>query len=99
MNTGKLVFSQIMEHMPLWEFRKCVKRYRGNYKIKSFSCLDQFLCMVFAQVLIHQTRDLYSNEDFGVELDNTVYALNSTTIELCLSLFSWAGYCKTQAGV
>lgn len=151
MNTGKIVFSQIMEHMPLWEFRKCVKRYRGNYKIKSFSCLDQFLCMAFAQltyreslrdiesclrsmqsklyhmgirsrmsrnnlsnannirnwriyadfaqVLIHRARSLYANEDLGVDLDNTIYALDSTTIELCLSLFPWAGYSQTQAGM
>jgi len=53
----------------------------------------------FAQALIHQARDLYSNEDFGVELDNTVYALDSTTIELCISLFQWAQYSRTQAGV
>jgi len=151
MNTGKIVFSQIMEHMPLWEFRKCVKRYRGNYKVKSFSCLDQFLCMAFAQltyreslrdieacprsmqnklyhmgirsrisrnnlsnanntrnwriyadfaqVLIHRVRILYANEDLGLDLDNTIYALDSTTIELCLSLFPWAGYSQTQAGM
>ena len=151
MNTGKIVFSQIMEHMPLWEFRKCVQRYRGNYKVKSFSCLDQFLCMAFAQltyreslrdiesclrsmqsklyhmgirsrisrnnlsnanntrnwriyadfaqVLIHRARSLYANEDLGLDLDNTIYALDATTIELCLSLFPWAGYSQTQAGI
>jgi len=151
MNTGKVVFSQIMEFLPLHTFRKCVKKYNGHYKVQSFSCLDQFLCMAFAQltfreslrdieaclrslknklyhigirgkvsrstladanntrdwriyadfaqVLIHQARDLYSTEDFGVELGNTVYALDSTTIELCLSLFPWASYSKTQAGI
>lgn len=151
MNTGKIVFSQIMEHMPLWEFRKCVQRYRGNYKVKSFSCLDQFLCMAFAQltyreslrdiesclrsmqsklyhmgirsrmsrnnlsnanntrnwhiyadfaqVLIHRARSLYANEDLGLDLDNTIYALDSTTIELCLSLFPWAGYSQTRAAI
>lgn len=151
MNTGKIVFSQVMEHMPLWEFRKCVKRYRGNYKVKSFKCIDQFLCMAFAQltyreslrdieaclramqsklyhmgirsqisrnnlsnanntrnwriyadfaqVLIHKARSLYANENIGIDLDNTIYALDSTTIELCLSLFPWAGYSQTQAGV
>lgn len=151
MNIGKTVFSQIMDFVSLSEFRKCVKRYNGHYKVQSFSCLDQFLCMAFAQltfreslrdieaclrslknklyhvgirgkvsrstladanntrdwriyadfaqILIHQARDLYSNEKFGVELDNTVYALDSTTIELCLSLFPWAAYCKKQAGV
>jgi hypothetical protein len=151
MNTGKVVFSQVMDFLPLHTFRKCVERYAGHYKVQSFSCLDQFLCMAFAQltfreslrdieaclrslksklyhigirgkvskstladanntrdwriyadfaqVLIHTARDLYLNEDFGVELDNTVYALDSTTIELCLSLFPWAQYSPTQSGV
>jgi hypothetical protein len=151
MNTGRIVFSQIMDFLPLKAFQKCVKRYQGNYKIKSFTCLDQFLCMAFAQltfreslrdievclrsmrnklyhmgmrsnvsrnnlsnanntrdwriyadfaqVLIHAARDLYLHEDFGVELQETVYALDSTTIDLCLSLFPWAGYSPKQAGV
>lgn len=151
MNTAKTVFSQIMEFLPWHTFRRRVKRYRGDYCIKHFSCSDQFLCMAFAQltfreslrdieaclrslknklyhigirgkvsrstladanntrdwriyadfaqVLIHTARDLYLNEDFGVELNNTVYALDSTTIELCLSLFPWAQYSSTQAGV
>ena len=151
MNTERTVFSQIMDFLPLHEFRKCVKRYRGNYKVQSFSCLDQFLCMAFAQltyreslrdieaclrsmenrlyhmgirgnvsrstladandsrdwriyadfaqVLIHQARKLYADEDFGVELDETVYALDSTTIDLCLSLFPWARFQKRKAGI
>jgi len=151
MNTGRTIFSQIMDFLPLHEFRKCIKRYRGNYKVKSFSCLDQFLCMAFAQltyreslrdieaclrsmenrlyhmgirgnvsrstladandsrdwriyadfaqVLIHQARKLYADEDFGVELDETVYALDSTTIDLCLSLFPWARFQKRKAGI
>ena len=151
MNTGRTVFSQIMDYLPMHEFRKCVKRYRGNYKIKSFSCLDQFLCMAFAQltyreslrdieaclrsrqnklfhmgirgrvsrntlahanetrdwriyadfaqVLIHQARSLYSKEDFGVELEETVYALDSTTIDLCLSLFPWAKFRKHKGAI
>ena len=151
MNTGKTVFSQIMDFLPLYEFRKCVKRYRGNYKVKSFSCLDQFLCMAFAQltyreslrdieaclrsmqnklyhmgirggvsrnnlananetrdwriyadfaqVLVHQARSLYADDDFGVELDQTVYALDTTTIDLCLSLFPWARFQKRKAGI
>ena len=142
MNEGKTVFSQIMEFLPMYEFRKCVERYHGDYKIKSFSCLDQFLCIAFAQitfreslrdiqaclrskqnklyhmgirgqvsrntmsnannqrdwriyadfaqVLIHTARDLYLQEPFGVELSNTTYALDSTTIDLCLSAFPWA---------
>ena len=151
MNTGKTVFAQVMDFLPLPEFRKCVKRYRGNYKVKDFSCLDQFLCMAFAQltyreslrdieaclrsmknklyhmgirsqvsrstladanesrdwriyadfaqVLIHTARDLYLNDDFGIELENTVYALDATTIDLCLSLFPWARFRKTKAGI
>jgi len=151
MYKGKTVFSQVMEFLPMDTFHRRVKRYNGNYKLKSFSCFDQFLCMAFAQltfreslrdveaclrslknklyhigirgkvsrstladannkrdwriyaefaqVLIHKARKLYSGEEFGVELDNTVYALDSTTIELCLSLFPWAAYCKKQAGI
>lgn len=151
MNTGKTIFAQVMDFLPLHEFRKCVKRYQGNHKLKSFSCLDQFLCMAFAQltyreslrdietclrsmknklyhmgirskvsrntlsnankirdwriyadfaqVLIHTARDLYLDDDFGIELENTVYALDATTIDLCLSLFPWARFRKTKAGI
>ena len=151
MNSGRTVFSQIMDFLPLREFRKCVKRYHGNYKVQKFSCVDQFLCMAFAQltyreslrdieaclraiqpklyhmgirgrvskstladanekrdwriyadfaqVLIHIARSLYAKEEFGVELDQTVYALDSTTIDLCLSLFPWAKFRKRKAGV
>jgi len=151
MNTGRTVFYQIMDYLPMHEFRKCVKRYRGNYKVKSFSCLDQFLCMAFtqltyreslrdieaclrsrqnklfhmgirgrvsrntlahanetrdwriyadfAQVLIDHARGLYANEDFGVELEETVYALDSTTIDLCLSLFPWAKFRKHKGAI
>jgi len=151
MNSGKTIFAQVMDFLPLNEFRKCVKRYRGNYKIKDFSCFDQFLCMAFAQityrsslrdietclrsmknklyhmgirsqiarntlsnanntrdwriyadfaqVLIHSARDLYINEDFGVDLKNTVYALDATTIDLCLSVFPWARFRKNKAGI
>ncbi|MGA1841699.1 MAG: DUF4372 domain-containing protein, partial [bacterium] len=59
MNTGQIVFSQIMEYLPIYEFRKCVKRYNGNYRVKSFSCLDQFLCMAFAQLTYRESlRDI-----------------------------------------
>jgi len=59
MNTGRTIFSQIMDYLPLHEFRKCVKRYQGNYKVKSFSCLDQFLCMAFAQLTYRESlRDI-----------------------------------------
>lgn len=142
MNSGKTVFSQMMDFLPLHELRKCIDRYNGDYKIKSFSCVDQYLCLVFAQltyreslrdieaclrsmqnklyhmgirgrvsrntlahanqtrdwriyadfaqVLIAVARDLYQDEGFGVELENTVYALDATLIDLCLSLFPWA---------
>jgi len=151
MNAGRTVFSQVMDFLPMGEFRKCVARYRGEYKVRRFSCLDQFLCMAFAQltyreslrdieaclramesklyhmgirarvsrstlaeanenrdwriyadfaqVLIRTARDLYAREDFGVELESTVYALDSTTIDLCLSLFPWAHFCRTKAAI
>jgi hypothetical protein len=151
MNQGKTVFSQVMDTLPLHEFRKCVNRYDGNSKIRSFSCLDQFLCMAFAQltyreslrdietcfrsiptklyhlgirgkvskstladanenrdwriyadfaqILIHIARNLYANDDFGLELEQTVYALDTTTIDLCLSLFPWACFRKTKAAI
>jgi hypothetical protein len=151
MNTSSTVFAQIMDFLPLYEFRKCVKRYSGDYKIKSFACLDQFLCMAFAQltfreslrdiesclrsmrnrlyhmgirgnvarntlahanetrdwriyadfaqVLIQQARTLYADDDFGLELKETVYAFDSTTIDLCLSLFPWAIFRKHKGAV
>lgn len=151
MNIGQTVFSQIMEFLPLHEFHKCVERYQGHYKVKRFSCLDQFLCMAFAQltfreslrdieaclnsmktklyhmgirslvfrntlsnannirdwriyadfaqVLINTAIYLYQKEDFGIQLKQTVYALDATTIDLCLSLFPWAQYSPALAGV
>src|SRR6266704_713724 len=135
MYAGKLVFAQVMEHLPLHTFRRIVARYAGERKVKSFSCLDQYLCMAFAQLtyreslrdiesclraqksklyhmgirssisrnnlanankvrdwriyadlaysLIQTARNLYVNESFGLELENTVYALDATTIDLC----------------
>ncbi len=151
MYTGKLIFSQIMAHLPMQSFKECVQRYTGNYKIKSFSCLDQFLCMAFAQLtyreslrsvetclraqknklyhmgirggisrntlanankirdwriyadfaqcLICIARPLYAGEDLGLELDNTVYALDASTIDLCLSIFPWALFRSTKSAV
>ena len=59
MNEGKTVFSQVMEFLPTYEFRKCVERYHGDYKVLSFSCLDQFLCMAFAQMTFRESlRDI-----------------------------------------
>ena len=151
MNQGKLVFAQLAQHLPLTTFRRCVARYQGNRKIKSFSCLDQFLCMAFAQLtyreslrdieaclraqqaklyhmgfrsvvarntlananavrdwriyadyaqsLIGIARKLYVDEPFGVDLKETVYALDTTTIDLCLSVFPWAPFRSTKAAV
>ncbi len=151
MYAGRTIFSQLMDFAPMNEFRKCVERYRGNYKVKSFSCHDQFLCHAFAQltyreslrdieaclratscnlyhmgirgkvsrntlananekrdwriyadfaqILIGIARELYANEDFGVDLDNTVYALDASTIDLCLSLFPWARFRKTKGAI
>jgi len=151
MNVGRTVFAQLMDLLPLPEFRRCVDRYHGDYKVQSFSCLDQFLCLAFAQLsyreslrdieaclramqsrlyhmgfrgkvsrnnlahanehrdwriyadfaqtLIREARQLYAHEDFGIELEETVYALDSTTIDLCLSLFPWAPWERTKAAV
>ena len=151
MNTGKLVFAQVISHLPLTTFRRCVARYRGEHKVKHFSSLDQYLCMAFAQLtyreslrdieaclrsqaaklyhmgfrstvarntlananavrdwrihadfaqsLIGIARRLYADEPFGVDLANTVYALDATTIDLCLSVFPWAPFRTTKAAV
>jgi len=151
MYLGKTIFAQLMDFIPAPEFRRCVQRYRGDYKVSNFSCWDQFLCMAFAQltyreslrdietclrtmgtrlyhlgirghvsrstladanenrdwrvyadlaqVLIRTARQLYADEDFGVELQQTVYALDCTTIDLCLSLFPWARYRAKNAAV
>ena len=140
-----------MDFLPHYEFQKCVRRYNGHHKVKTFSCWDQFLTMAFAQltyreslrdiqaclraagsklyhlgirsrvsrntlananqvrdwriyadfaqVLIGQARRLYANDEFGVDLDQTAYALDSTTIDLCLSLFPWAKFRRHKAAV
>lgn len=151
MYAGKLVFAQIMEYAPWHTFRRLVGKYRGDFNVRSFSCLDQFLCMGFAQLtyreslrdieaclgaqpaklyhlgirgkvsrsalsdanegrdwriyfdfaqaLIRMARPLYADEPIGAELSETVYALDSTTIDLCLSLFPWAAFRQTKAAV
>ncbi len=151
MYSGKLVFAQVMEHLPLHTFRRVVSRYAGEHKVKSFSCLDQFLCMAFAQLtyreslrdieaclraqrsklyhlgirsviarntlananavrdwriyadfaqrLIGLARSLYAADPFGVDLKDTVYALDTTTIDLCLSVFPWAPFRSAKAAV
>ena len=151
MNTGKLVFAQIMAHLPLTTFRRCVARYGGEHKVKTFSCLNQYLSMAFAQLtyreslrdieaclraqagklyhmgihgsvarntlananavrdwriyadlaqsLIGLARRLYAEEPFGVDLKETVYALDASTIDLCLSVFPWAPFRSTKAAI
>ncbi len=151
MYVGKLVFAQLMDHLPLHTFRRCVARYPGKYPLLSFSHLDQFLSLAFAQLtfreslrdietclrahpsklyhlgirgriarssladanekrdwriyrdfalsLIQVARKLYSGDPFAVELANTAYALDTTTIDLCLALFPWARFRKTKAAV
>ena len=151
MHTGKLVFAQLTDHLPLTTFRRCVARYGGEHKVKRFTCLEQLLCLAFAQLtyreslrdieaclrsqsdklyhmgirsrisrstladanevrdwriyadyaqrLIGLARKLYVDEPFGVDLKETVYALDTTTIDLCLSVFPWAPFRRTKAAV
>ncbi|MEN6318575.1 MAG: IS4 family transposase [Syntrophaceae bacterium] len=151
MNSGKTIFAQLMNFVSVYEFRRCVDQYNGNFKIKSFSCWDQYLCMAFAQltyreslrdieaclranqsklyhlgirgkvsrntlshanqnrdwriyadfaqILITRARKLYAEDSFGIELDQTVYALDSTTIDLCLALFPWAEFRKRKGAI
>jgi transposase len=150
-HTGRTIFAQAMDFLPLSEFRACVARFQGEYKVRGFSCLDQFLCLAFAQLtyreslrdietclramqpkLYHmgirgrvarstladanETRDwriyadfaqvliaiakpLYATEPFGVDLAATVYAFDSTTIDLCLALFPWARFRQTKGAI
>jgi Domain of unknown function (DUF4372)/Transposase DDE domain len=151
MNTGKYVFAQVLDFLPRHEFNLCRRRYRGDYKVRSFSCFDQFLCMAFAQLtsrdslrdietclralqpklyhiglrgtvcrstladaneqrdwriyadlaqaLIARARQLYAQDDLGWALHEPVYAFDSTTIDLCLTLFPWAHFRRRKAAV
>lgn len=151
MNLGKTIFAQLIKFLPIYEFRQCIQRYQGTYKVQTFSCWDQFLCMAFAQltyreslrdievclrarqeklyhmgirssisrstlaytnenrdwriyadfaqVLIQEARSLYLHDSFGVELEQAAYALDSTLIDLCLSLFPWAQFRKRKGAV
>src|SRR4030067_250723 len=151
MYSGQLVFAQLMEHLPLQTFRRCVQRYPSKYPTKTFSHLDQFLCMAFAQLtyrkslrdtetclrahqaklyhlgirgniaksiladaneqrdwriyedfalsLIQIARKLYAGDSFAVDLEQTAYALDTTTIDLCLSVFPWARFRQAKAAV
>ena len=151
MSKGQTVFSQIMDFLPVYEFRKCVKRYNGDYRVKNFTCWNQFLSLAFAQltyreslrdiesclnsmsrrlyhmgfrgkiskstladanekrpwqiyadfaqVMINRARILYQDDPLAVELEETIYALDSTVIDLCLSLFPWAHFRKAKGAV
>ena len=151
MNEGRTVFSQLLDCLPKYEFDKCVRRYRGNFRVRKLPCYEQFLVMSFAQltwreslrdietcllalgaklyhsgirqptarstladanetrdwrifadfaqVLIQQATVLYANEPFAAELKQAAYALDSTTIDLCLALFPWAKFRRHKAAI
>jgi hypothetical protein len=151
MEAGRIVFAHLMDFLPSYEFRRVVRRYRGDYRLRRFSCLDQFLAMAFAQLtyreslrdietclravkaklyhagfrglvarntlakanenrdwriyadlaaaLISRARTLYANEPFAVDLNQAVYAFDSTTVDLCLSLFPWAQFRRHKSAV
>ena len=151
MPKGSTVFAQLMSLIPRRQFNNCVARYNGDYRIRNFSCYDQFLVMSMAQyanknslrdieasltaishklyhsgisyavprntlakanelrdwhiyadlgqVLINKVRPMYANDPFRLDLDNAVYAFDSSTISLCLKLCPWAKFRKTKAGI
>ena len=151
MFSGEYIFSQVMDHLPMHTFRKCVDQYSGNRYVKSFNCFDQFLCMAFGQLthreslrdieiclrahksklyhigirggisrntfsnanktrdwriyadfahaLIKIARPLYSREDLGLEMKNTIYALDASTIDLCMAVFPWALFRSTKSAI
>ena len=69
MYTGRILFSQVIDFLPMYEFRKCVQRYKGNYHVKGFSCFDQFLCMAFAQLTYRESlRDIEACKRVGVKI-------------------------------
>lgn len=151
MTPGRIVFAQLMDRVPVYRFQQCIQRYKGEHKVRTFSCWNQFLCMAFAQltyreslrdieaclrsmperlyhmgirgtvsrstladaneqrdwriyadlaqVLISIARPMYVNDPLGVDLRETVYALDSSTINLCLSLFPWAHFKTEQKAI
>lgn len=152
MNTGRTILSQILDFVSKYEFDKCVDKYNGNYRVKNFTCWEQFIVMSFAQltgreslrdieacleavsnklyhsgvkskvrkstlsdanenrdwriyaefaqILIREARKLYKDDNnFSVEIDEIAYALDSSTIDLCLSLFPWAKFRKKKGAV
>lgn len=152
MNTGRTILSQLLDFASRYEFEKCVDKYHGNYRVKSFTCWEQFIVMAFAQLtgreslrdiesclgaistklyhsgvksdvkkstlaganekrdwriyaefaqlLIQEARGLYKDDNtFSVDIDEMAYALDSSTIDLCLSLFPWARFRKNKGAV
>lgn len=152
MNTGRTILSQLFDFVSKYEFDKCVDKYQGNYRIKTFTCWEQFIVMAFAQLtnreslrdiescleavssklyhsgvkskikkstladanekrdwriyaefaqlLIQEARKLYKDDNkFSVEINEIAYALDSSTIDLCLSLFPWATFRKRKGAV
>src|SRR5665213_3615181 len=99
MNTGKTLFAQLMDFLPWSTFDRIVARYNGNRAVRTLPCAAQYQVMAFAQRLIAQARRLYADDDLDVDLPSTVYALDSTTIDLCLSVFPWAHFRSTKAAV
>jgi hypothetical protein len=151
MHSGKYLFAQLMDFLPRRDFNRCVRKHKGNYRTRKFSCIDQFLCMAFAQltyrtslrdieiclnslkpklyhagirgsiarntlakanelrswhiygdfahILIDHARKLYAHDKLEVDLEQTVYAFDSTTIDLCLTLFPWATFRRRKAAV
>jgi hypothetical protein len=151
MNQGRIVFSQIMDYFPLRQFKKCVNRYRGDHRVRTFTCLDQYYCMCFAQltgreslrdievciraigsklyhagmkarvsrttlakaneqrdwkiyrdiamILINRARMLYARQPLAMNLKRAVYALDSTVVDLCLTLFPWAQHRRRKSAV
>jgi hypothetical protein len=151
MHSGKYLFAQLMDFLPRRDFDRCVRKHKGNYRTRKFSCLDQFLCMAFAQltyrtslrdieiclnsltpklyhagirgsiarntlakanevrswriygdfahILIDHARKLYARDKLEVDLEQTVYAFDSTTVDLCLKLFPWAKFRRRKAAV
>jgi hypothetical protein len=151
MNSGKTVFKQLLQFLPRHDFNKCISRYNGHYKVRKFSCYDQFLCLAYAQisgreslrdietclnshyeklyhigfrgkvskstlsdaneardyrifqdfgyVLIGIAQKLYQNDTLAIDLQQPLFAFDSTTIDLCLSLFPWAEFRETKAAV
>jgi hypothetical protein len=151
MYEGRSVFSQLLDFMPRHHFRKCVRKHNGDFRTRSFTCHDQFLCMMFAQLtyrqslrdtvlclrtlgtktyhagirgkvslstiadanekrdwriyrdfamtLVAEARELYAKDNFGLQLKETAFALDSSTIDLCLSVFPWARFRKTKSGI